>query len=292
MANGGRPVRSTHLAEVPTQRLQDVIEIVVPLDGSSLASGALPVADLLADQIGAKVIRVTVIPPEDVQSTGEITVLPGIGVTLALPGIDAAETIVEYLIDRPQRLMCMSTHGRGRLGAGLLGSVAENILHRLDTPVLLVGPETTTEIDAITRIVACVDGSAHSEAILPVAADWAKRLAVRLDLVQVIAPIGELGADAVASGDVMEASYVRALARWLAGEGIAPEWEVLHGKDPVGPILSYAADVPGTIVALATHGRTGWSRVAMGSVAMRIAHESPVPLLVLRPPALESERRE
>jgi len=40
---------------------------------------------------------------------------------------------------------------------------------------------------------------------------------------------------------------------------------------------------PDTVVCMATHGRTGLARVALGSVAMRMLHHSPCPVLVLRP---------
>jgi nucleotide-binding universal stress UspA family protein len=40
------------------------------------------------------------------------------------------------------------------------------------------------------------------------------------------------------------------------------------------------------MVAIATHGRTGVARVVLGSVAMKIVHASPCPVLVARPPRL------
>jgi nucleotide-binding universal stress UspA family protein len=268
---------------------RDVKEIVVPLDGSDLAARALPLADLLADLAQIPVVRVTVVPPAEDVTSGETTVVPGVGVTTTLEGEDTPDAIAAYVSAGPGRLLCMSTHGRGRVGAGLLGSVAESVLRRIDGPALLVGPDTEPELKELRRVVACVDGSKLSEAILPVASRWADDLDLRLDLVQVVTDQSGEAAAAIASGDVMESSYVRALARWLRAEGVSPEWEVLHGRDPVGPILDYARAVPETVVALATHGRSGWSRVAMGSVAMRLAHESPVPLLVYRPPALDEE---
>jgi nucleotide-binding universal stress UspA family protein len=271
-------VRGTIEATSP----KEITEIVVPLDGSDLASRALPVAERLARTIGAEIVRLTVVPPDEFDPDA-----PDGDGTLILPGHDAAETIVGHVGPAPHRLVCMSTHGRGRIAAGLIGSVAESVLRHVARPVVLVGPETVTNGDALTRLVACVDGSAHSEEILPVAARWAGDLGLRLDLVQVLSTVQGRGAQAVASGDVMETSYVRALSRWVASQGVSPEWDALHGKDPVDPILAYASQVPGTIIALATHGRTGWSRVAMGSVAMRIAHTSPTPLLVVRPPDLE-----
>jgi nucleotide-binding universal stress UspA family protein len=267
--------------------LAGVNEIVVPHDGSELAARALRVADLLAGRVGARVARLTVVRPGDPDEASDRGVIPGVGVARVITARDPAEAIADYLTSEPDRMLCMSTHGRGRLRAGLRGSVAEELIQRTAGPMLLVGPSARWETDEFRRIVACVDGSEHSETILPVAAGWARDLDVRLDLVQVLEPLAGWGDGPVASGDVAESSYVHALARGLVYEGVSPEWEVLRGKEPAGPLCSYAARIPGSLIAISTHGRTGWSRIVMGSVAMRLVQESPVPLLVMRPPTLE-----
>jgi nucleotide-binding universal stress UspA family protein len=38
------------------------------------------------------------------------------------------------------------------------------------------------------------------------------------------------------------------------------------------------------LIAMATHGRTGLGRVALGSVAMQVVHRSPCPVLVVPSP--------
>jgi nucleotide-binding universal stress UspA family protein len=272
-----------------TSRLADVTEIVVPHDGSELAARAPPLADLLAERTDAWVSRVTVVPPEEA-GTEDYALVPGIGVSRILAGDDPAEAIATYLSSEPGRILCTSTHGRGRLGAGLLGSVTEGLLRRSSEPTVLLGPNAGPAPDRIQRIVACVDGSSHSETILPVAATWAADLGAGLALVQVVEPTAGWGADPYVSGDAIESSYVHGLARRLGGLGISPEWEVLRGREPSAPIIDHARRMPGTLIAVATHGRSGWSRVAMGSVAMRLAHDSPTPLLVVRPPTLDPGR--
>jgi nucleotide-binding universal stress UspA family protein len=37
------------------------------------------------------------------------------------------------------------------------------------------------------------------------------------------------------------------------------------------------------MLAMSTHGRTGWDRTALGSVAMKVVHDSPCPVLVQQP---------
>ena len=49
-------------------------------------------------------------------------------------------------------------------------------------------------------------------------------------------------------------------------------------------ITEFAAGRRGTLLALATHGRTGLARMTMGSVSMGIVRHATVPVLVVRPP--------
>ena len=63
------------------------------------------------------------------------------------------------------------------------------------------------------------------------------------------------------------------------------EYEVLHHRHPSHAIADYANDASVSLVVATTHGRTGPSRVALGSEAMGIVHRSPRPVLLSRPPA-------
>ncbi len=60
-------------------------------------------------------------------------------------------------------------------------------------------------------------------------------------------------------------------------------WEVLHHTKPAVAIVEHAHDVGASMIAMATHGRTGLPRVVLGSVAMEIARHAPCPVLVHRP---------
>jgi nucleotide-binding universal stress UspA family protein len=50
---------------------------------------------------------------------------------------DAAERIIDYVKDMDIDMVAMTTHGRTGLGRLVLGSVAEQVVHRLHVPVLL-----------------------------------------------------------------------------------------------------------------------------------------------------------
>ena len=75
-------------------------------------------------------------------------------------------------------------------------------------------------------------------------------------------------------------AYVRQVAARLSEEGARAR--ALAQEGPVaGTILGVAEREKVTLIAMATHGRTGLSRWVFGSVAEKVLRTSPVPLLVL-----------
>ena len=58
---------------------------------------------------------------------------------------------------------------------------------------------------------------------------------------------------------------------------------VIRGYSPASTIRGLVDDLEPALVALATHGRTGLARVALGSVATAVVRHSTCPALVVRP---------
>jgi nucleotide-binding universal stress UspA family protein len=67
-----------------------------------------------------------------------------------------------------------------------------------------------------------------------------------------------------------------------------PRYRVVMG-DPVDRILDAACAVDS--IVMATSGRTGLSRLLIGSVAERVVRHAPVPVLALRPGATRKKTR-
>ena len=83
--------------------------------------------------------------------------------------------------------------------------------------------------------------------------------------------------------DIAESATVHRLADRLRATGVDASWEVLHGEKAGEVIAPWANESPGTIIALATHGRGGLAEAFAGSVAhdvLRLAHG---PVLLVRP---------
>ena len=162
-----------------------------------------------------------------------------------------------------------------------LGSVAEGVIRSSHVPVLLAGPRYYSEQPvAFRNLVVCVDGSPFSEAILPVAIIWASSLHMQVVVVEALSPSDEAQ---VAEQDLREDIYIRRLAQDLQHQGLNAGWEVLHDAHAADAITRYADALPGAIVAMTTHSRTGLARLVMGSVAMQVVQTSLRPVLVMRP---------
>jgi nucleotide-binding universal stress UspA family protein len=195
-------------------------------------------------------------------------------------------TEIVHLAQRsPVAVVCMSSHGRGRVSQSLLGGVSAAIVREGTLPVVLVGPHCLPAPTAYEELLVPLDASMISEAILPVATAWARALDMRIQLVQVVDPdAGRKMVDAgVEVGDVTEDAYVASVAAGLRHQGLTVSWEVLHDVHAAHAITAFAADRPDAMVAMTTHGRSGTSLVALGSVATRVVHDGSCPVLLFRP---------
>ena len=76
----------------------------------------------------------------------------------------AAEEIVEAMKGDDDRIVCMTTHGRGRLRWAVLGSVAEDVVQHADRPGAPRRPALPAGLSfGFLHLLACVDGSDESQ---------------------------------------------------------------------------------------------------------------------------------
>jgi nucleotide-binding universal stress UspA family protein len=73
--------------------------------------------------------------------------------------------------------------------------------------------------------------------------------------------------------------YLRQVGEWLEQVGMEVTVEVRPGNI-VDTIVSVARD-DFDVVVMVTHGRTGLTRVALGSVAEGVLHRTPCPVLII-----------
>src|SRR5207248_1139282 len=106
------------------------------------------------------------------------------------------------------------THGGGGLRDLLVGSIAQQVLHRGTTPVLLTRPDPSGHAPpfAPRTVLVPLDGTAAAEVALAPAQDVARHAGAALHLVMVVATHGRAGVQAIWAGSVT----ARLLARTRA----------------------------------------------------------------------------
>lgn len=88
---------------------------------------------------------------------------------------------------------------------------------------------------------------------------------------------------AVAEKSQAEATdYITKVADKLKGEGMAVQALVIPGK-AADRILDYAQKNQADLIVMSTHGRSGPSRWAFGSIADRVIRHSRIPVLIVPP---------
>ena len=135
------------------------------------------------------------------------------------------------------------------------------------------------------RILVPLDGSSRAELILSQVARILRREdseILLLRAVHVPAQIGRVNMAPVWAAQIEEAQkYIHDLTRRFQERGARVNGRVVEGYPP-DAILETARSEGSTLIALCTHGHTGFARWAMGSVAEKVARAAEVPLLLLR----------
>lgn len=268
--------------------------IIVPVDGSAESWRAAGLGRSLADRFAAVLEIVSGVsftwerqPVRD--ELKAMVAAQGWGDEVVVTVLDAwehgvAHAIATHVESQHGALVVMSSTGKGR-SAPLVGSVTDALVRELYGPILVVGPRAT-KLDLEGPLLVCVDGSHTSESILGAAGSWA----VALHLTPWVVSVAEPVTVKVPGETVIETAYPHRVADRLSGmieRGV--EFETLHGEHPDEAIVDYAERSGAALIAVATHGRTGLRRIAMGSVAMSIVHKAPCPVLLARPPHTEDE---
>ena len=111
--------------------------------------------------------------------------------------------------------------------------------------------------------------------------DASQLLVIHVDTL--VVPAGDPGSIyGVVSQDTQRDNLVQAFRERFKGTELADiSFEVRFG-DPGSEITKYASQMEANLLVISSHGRTGISRLLIGSVAERVVRLSPCPVLVLR----------
>lgn len=280
--------------------------VLLPLDGSAFAAAALPTARALVARFGARLVTISIAADgrdarwllrRSEETLADLSLTAAVNV---LVGTDPAAVITAHAEELTACVVCMSTRGRGRVAGALIGSVARGVLQRARAPVVAVGPlgdrppglvgrprrrpTSWPEPLSIRRLVACVDGSQESEAVLPEAARWSLALGMRLSILTVAedAAFGSGDGGSKRFGPDDPYRYVDGLAEGWGQVVAGTVGEVVF--DPIGVASGLRARLaarPAGLVSMTTHARRGLERVRLGATAADIVRIAPAPALVV-----------
>lgn len=285
--------------------------ILVPLDRSAFAEQALPLAAAIARRARARLELVQVHalyamadaaaswcpydPRQDAEREREERLyLEGVArslsaripvevATAVLPGSAATpETVADSLIERVHAGKCclaaMATHAPGPFSRFWLGSVADEMVRRCPVPVLLVRPGEETAgpaaEPALGTVLVPLDGSPLAECALAPAIGLARLMGARLTLFRAVEVGGEAKAEAEA--------YLEEVAGRVREPGLEVRRQAETARHASEAILAAARRERAGLVALATHGRSGFARLLAGSVADEVVRNARLPVLACR----------
>ena len=299
-------------------------KILVPLDGSELAQIALPYAEKLAGKVGSQITLIYVSGSIDdqyhhmhqfyLQKIAEATrqaaetyienpEVKAIKLETVILLGDPAKQIVDYADKEGIGLIIMSTHGRSGIKRWAMGSVADKVLRATKQPLALIRAKHTRpdapDKNILSKILVTLDGSKQSEAVIPCIEELASKLKADVTLLQVVAPDyhisttgePEYGVYAEKHAETIQAlarEYLENIAAQLKQRGVNAKPEVMFGT-AAETIIKFADAIAADMVALSTHGRSGVSRWALGSVAERVLRAGDTPLLLVRTPGAGTE---
>jgi nucleotide-binding universal stress UspA family protein len=208
---------------------------------------------------------------------------------------DVARSIVEHTGEFAPDLIVMCTHGSGGFHDIVAGSIAQQVIGRGKTPILLVSPQPEAIFSGLSqKILVALDGQPEHDGSLPVAAELARKLGSSLHLLTIVPTLGTLKGERAASGwmlpgatrailDIEEETareHLEGLAAEWRKTGLAVTIEVRRG-DPAPLILTSARGIHAGLIVLATHGKSGMDAFWSGSVGPKVVSASRIPLLLI-----------
>jgi nucleotide-binding universal stress UspA family protein len=296
-------------------------QIVVPLDGSTFAETALPLARTVAREARANLTLIKVHEPTlapvpaaalPAGSTGDLEVRSAeerylmetarrldpeergdVGVEM-IDGL-AGTALTDWAGRTHPDLVVMATHGRGPVSRFWLGSVADHMIRHYPAPMLLVRPDgrqSGVPAPALRHGIVALDGSDAALAIIDPVGDLAVALDARLTLLAVLEPI--LGVESfpsypmavsemsLESSRAETAEHLEAAAASLRARGLSVDTKLIVKLPVAGAILAELEREEVDFVAMTTHGAGGFKRVMLGSVADKVLRGATKPVLVVR----------
>ncbi|MBI5352054.1 MAG: universal stress protein [Chloroflexi bacterium] len=291
--------------------------ILIPLDGSSLAEAGLPAAASLAEKLNAPVTLLHIIEqnaPEVIHNERHLT-RPQEAETylqdLAKKSFpaeiktswhvhssqikDVPTSIVEHTGEFDPDLIIMCAHGRSGIRDMLFGRIAHQVVAKGSTPLLLLQPMISEKKPFnLRRILLPLDSESIHDDSFPIAKTLAKAYDAELCLLCVIPTFGTLRGDEVLTSTILPSTtnalldikeehakeHLQTHLNELASEGFRASAEIARG-DPTQTIVNKAEHGKSDMIILSTHRKAGIDAFWARSVAPNVARRTRIPLLLI-----------
>ena len=184
-------------------------------------------------------------------------------------------------------LVVVGSRGASGLVRQLLGGVAERVVRYAHSPVL-----TARAAPKTGRVLAATDLSDPSLPAIAAAADVVRRSGAQLSVVHCLdlmpiglsappgAPLAYPVLNETQTAEIRRDAEQRLNAA-MAGAGVSGEALVVEGA-AVSSVLRVAEELEAELLVVGCRGRSGLSRVVLGSVAEALVRLAPCPVLAVR----------
>lgn len=207
-------------------------------------------------------------------------------VTIRIPNGDAHREIIYYAESLEVSLVVLGGVKTSTDDPPRLGTTAERVIRDCRIPVWVARPDGPHKPE---KILCPVDMSEHSARALRNGIGLAKLLDTSLDVLHVVSPLSSLIAqggnliDEVFEDDFFDQrtrEFEAFLTRFEFGE---TRWnKVLERGNPADLIVEHAESHGADLIIMGSVGRTGLSRLLMGSVATKVARAFPCSVLTVK----------
>jgi nucleotide-binding universal stress UspA family protein len=264
---------------------------------SVIATGAGPyggpwlaVAVLQAESL-ARELRQTA--ENDVEEARSRLARPGLAVLTEVIQGRPATAIVNAAQAFDADVLVVGSRGHGTIGSMLLGSVSAEVIDHATVPVLVARGRT------MNRVILAWDGSRCARAAGDLICAWPIFAAscVRVVSAADVEPPWWTGfptessprllpvyADAANAARREFDELTREMTARLTSAGLTTEADRRDG-DAATELLAAASAWKADLIVMGTRGRTGLTRLVLGSVARNVVHHAPCSVLITRGPA-------
>lgn len=290
----------------PTTKIE---KLLLSTDGSEFGEGAIREAIKLAKTCSSKLLAISVIEtnpeyetiaPQLVEKAEKEArqQLEAVKERAKKEGVDCeiierqGEDPFKYIVDEAEKnqagMIITGRRGRKGLKRLMMGSETARIIGHAPCNVLVVPRAANIEFN---RIIVATDGSKYSDAAVHEAMSIAKRCGSTLIAISVIpseasSPFDivhtEMMKEDIAEKELkMAECTIRDFKEASEKEGVSVTGLIYSGK-PFEAIINTAKEKKADLIVVGSHGRTGISKLLMGSVTERVIGLAECAVLVVK----------